>query len=43
MHWWHIAAEQVRAGAAKRFGFITTNSIRQTFNRRVIRRVACPS
>ncbi|SDW61250.1 class I SAM-dependent DNA methyltransferase [Thiocapsa roseopersicina] len=36
MHWWHIAAEQARAGAAKRFGFITTNSIRQTFNRRVI-------
>ncbi len=36
MHWWHIAAEAVRAGAAKQFGFITTNSIKQTFNRRVI-------
>ncbi|WP_068858351.1 class I SAM-dependent DNA methyltransferase [Perlucidibaca aquatica] len=36
MYWWHIAAESVRAGQAKRFGFITTNSIRQTFNRRVI-------
>lgn len=36
MYWWHIAAETVRAGRAKRFGFITTNSIRQTFNRRVI-------
>jgi hypothetical protein len=36
MHWRHIAAERVRAGAAKRFGFITTNSIRQTFNRRVM-------
>jgi len=36
MHWWHIAAETVRAGRAKRFGFITTNSIKQTFNRRVV-------
>ena len=36
MYWWHIAAETVRRGAAFRFGFITTNSIRQTFNRRVI-------
>lgn len=36
MHWWHIAAETVRAGQAKRFGFITTNSIKQTFNRRVV-------
>ncbi|MGK4342628.1 class I SAM-dependent DNA methyltransferase [Ectopseudomonas oleovorans] len=36
MHWWYIAAEAVRAGNAKRFGFITTNSIKQTFNRRVI-------
>lgn len=36
MHWWHIAAEAVRAEAARRFGFITTNSIKQTFNRRVV-------
>ena len=36
MHWWHIAAEAVRAGTAKQFGFITTNSIKQTFNRRVV-------
>jgi hypothetical protein len=36
MHWWHIAAETVRAEAARRFGFITTNSIKQTFNRRVV-------
>lgn len=36
MHWWHIAAETVRAGKALQFGFITTNSIKQTFNRRVI-------
>ena len=36
MYWWHHAAEQVRAGQAERFGFITTNSLRQTFNRRVV-------
>ncbi|MBU4519197.1 MAG: class I SAM-dependent DNA methyltransferase, partial [Gammaproteobacteria bacterium] len=36
MYWWHHAAAQVRAGRARRFGFITTNSLRQTFNRRVI-------
>ncbi len=36
MHWWHIAAEAARSGTAKRFGFITTNSIKQTFNRRVV-------
>ncbi|SFH13906.1 class I SAM-dependent DNA methyltransferase [Pontibacter chinhatensis] len=36
MFWWHKAAEIVRAGKAERFGFITTNSISQTFNRRVI-------
>lgn len=35
MHWWHIAGEATRAGTVSRFGFITTNSIRQTFNRRV--------
>jgi hypothetical protein len=38
MYWWHQAAEQVRAGLAARFGFITTNSLRQTFNRRVVQR-----
>lgn len=36
MYWWHYASALVRAGAALRFGFITTNSIRQAFNRRVI-------
>ena len=36
MYWWHRAAEAVRTGAAERFGFITTNSLRQTFNRRVV-------
>jgi hypothetical protein len=34
--WWQRAAELVRSGALRRFGLITTNSIRQTFGRRVI-------
>lgn len=36
MYWWHIAADAVRNGQTKRFGFITTNSLRQAFNRRVL-------
>ncbi len=36
MYWWHHAAVLTQRGALERFGFITTNSIRQTFNRRVI-------
>jgi hypothetical protein len=36
MYWWHQAGLLVRANQLKRFGFITTNSIKQTFNRRVI-------
>ncbi|MBN8777769.1 class I SAM-dependent DNA methyltransferase [Thiomonas arsenitoxydans] len=36
MFWWHAAARKVAAGQARRFGFITTNSLRQTFNRRVV-------
>jgi hypothetical protein len=36
MFWWQHAADLVRAGQARRFGFITTNSLRQTFNRRVV-------
>ena len=36
MYWWHHAAQTVGAGQAQRFGFITTNSIKQTFNRRVV-------
>ena len=34
--WWHRAAELARAGSLRRFGLITTNSIRQKFGRRVI-------
>jgi len=36
MYWWNHAAELARTGKAQRFGFVTTNSIRQTFNRRVL-------
>ncbi len=36
MYWWHKAADLVRQGKVRRFGFITTNSITQTFDRRVI-------
>lgn len=36
MYWWEKAAQLLRAGKAQRFGFITTNSIHQTFNRRVL-------
>jgi hypothetical protein len=36
MYWWQRAALLVGAGAAERFGLITTNSIKQTFNRRVV-------
>lgn len=36
MYWWHYAALLTRRGALERFGFITTNSLRQTFNRRVV-------
>ncbi len=36
MFWWQRAAAEVQAGRAERFGFITTNSRRQTFNRRVM-------
>lgn len=36
MYWWHKAAGIVRAKKAVRFGFITTNSISQAFNRRII-------
>ncbi len=36
MFWWHQAAELVRDKKAISFGFITTNSIHQTFNRRCL-------
>jgi hypothetical protein len=36
MYWWHQAAEIARAGNARRFGLITTNSVTMIFNRRVV-------
>ena len=38
MYWWEKAALALEADSAKLFGFITTNSLRQTFNRRVLER-----
>lgn len=36
MHWWHHAADLTRDRKIRRFGLITTNSLRQIFNRRVV-------
>lgn len=36
LYWWHKAALLVRSGQAWRFGLITTNSLRQTFARRIV-------
>ncbi len=36
MHWWSRCAALVSYGSTARFGLITTNSLRQTFNRRVV-------
>ncbi len=36
LYWWDNAAELSRAGTLRSFGFITTNSLRQKFNRQVI-------
>ena len=36
MYWWHKAAELTRKGGVRRFGLITTNSLRQPFNRCVV-------
>lgn len=35
-YWWHRAAELARRGAVRRFGFITTNTLRQSQNRVVV-------
>ena len=36
MYWWSRAAALVAHGKTRRFGLITTNSLTQTFNRRVV-------
>ncbi|MBI4294173.1 MAG: class I SAM-dependent DNA methyltransferase [Betaproteobacteria bacterium] len=38
MYWWDHAAELTRMGNLRRFGLIATNSLRQTYNRRVLDR-----
>jgi hypothetical protein len=36
MYWWHRAASRLREGELRRFGLITTNSITQPLNRKVV-------
>ncbi|WP_277080432.1 class I SAM-dependent DNA methyltransferase, partial [Thauera propionica] len=36
MYWWFKAGEAAGSGTAKQFGLITTNSLRQTFSRKVV-------
>jgi hypothetical protein len=36
MYWWYHAAQLTALQTVKRFGFVTTNSITQTFNRRIV-------
>ncbi|OQX13238.1 MAG: SAM-dependent methyltransferase [Thiothrix lacustris] len=36
MYWWKQSADLVNAGKVKSFGFITTNSITQSFSRKII-------
>jgi hypothetical protein len=43
MYWWHHAATLTARGALRRFGLITTNSLRQTFNRRVVEAALSPA
>jgi hypothetical protein len=38
MYWWDKAAQAARNGQIRRFGLIATNSLTQTFNRKVIDR-----
>ncbi|MHB1124467.1 MAG: class I SAM-dependent DNA methyltransferase [Ramlibacter sp.] len=38
MYWWDRAADLVRNGRTRRFGLITTNSLRQVFNRQTVQR-----
>jgi hypothetical protein len=36
MYWWYVASKLISEGKVIQFGFVTTNSITQTFNRRII-------
>ena len=41
MYWWAVAATKLGKAGGRRFGFITTNSVSQTFNRAVIEASKC--
>ncbi len=41
MYWWDRASKLVSTGESRRFGLITTNSITQSFNRRVVANALC--
>jgi hypothetical protein len=41
MYWWAMASSATASGSTRRFGFITTNSVTQPFNRIVIERSKC--
>ena len=43
MYWWHRAALEVRAGRTKRFGLITTNTIKQVRQRGLVASHLVPS
>jgi hypothetical protein len=43
MYWWHKAALEIQNGRARRFGLITTNSITQVWQRRLVDRHLKPS
>lgn len=43
MYWWYHAGQLTRQAKLQRFGLITTNSIKQTFNRRVIENAFLPA
>ncbi|MDZ4380729.1 MAG: type IIL restriction-modification enzyme MmeI [Parvibaculum sp.] len=36
LYWWNMSAQLVRSGAVRRFGLITTNTLGQSFNRKVV-------
>jgi hypothetical protein len=42
MVWWLHAGQLAREGKLRRFGFITTNSLKQVFNRRVLEGLMSP-
>ena len=43
MYWWDMAATRIAQGKTRSFGLITTNSLRQSFNRAVLEKHLGPS